>query len=86
MHGEFVSLKQRQVGWPFIELNRQLPEFLRLGKPDKHLSLALQQFSLQFSYQNPSDLSKSTSPYFYIDGIVAVYLSKMAATMVGTNY
>ena len=30
---------------------------------------------------------KSASPYFYIhvDGIVAVYLSKMAATVAGSN-
>ena len=70
----------------FIELNRQLPEFLRLGKPDKHLSLALQQFSPWFSHYNPSNSTKSTSPYFYIGGIVAVYLSKMAATMTGTSF
>ena len=44
MHGEFVSLKQRPVR-SFIELTQQLPEFLRLCKPAKHLSLALQQRS-----------------------------------------
>ena len=49
------------------ELNRQLPEFLRLGKPDKHLSLALQQFS-----PRPSNSSKIISPYFYIGGTVVV--------------
>ena len=62
-----------------------MPEFLRLGKPDKRLSLALQQLSPWFSHYNPSDSTKSTSPYFYIGGIVAAYLSKMAATMIGTK-
>ena len=50
MHGEFVSLKQRPVTSRavFTELNRQLPEFLRLGKPGKHLSLALPIFPTIF--------------------------------------
>ena len=30
-----------------------------------------------------SNSSKNTSPYFYIDGLVAVYLSKMVAIVVG---
>ena len=87
MHGEFVSVKQRpvQVGLSFIELNQQLPEFLQLGKPDKRLSLALQQLSPWFSHYNPRNSTKSTSPYIYIGGIVAVYLSMMAATMIGTS-
>ena len=62
-----------------------MPEFLWLCKPDKHLSLALQQLSPWFSHYNPSNSTKSTSPCFYIGGIVAVHLSKMAATMIGTS-
>ena len=87
MHGEFVSLKQRPVTSRavFYRINSALPEVLRLCKPDKHLSLALQQLSPWFSHYNPSNSTKSTSPCFYIGGIVAVHLSKMAATMIGTT-
>ena len=37
-----------------------------------------------FPFKN-SNSSKSTSPYFYIGGFVAVYLSKMATTMDGSS-
>ena len=60
-----------------------LPKLLCLGQPDKYLSLTFKQFYPRFLRYKHSNSSKSTSPYFYIGGFVAVYLSKMAATMVG---
>ena len=38
---------------------------------------------ITFLMLKKSNSSKCASPYFYIGGFVAVYLSKIAATMVG---
>ena len=55
--------------------------FMTGYKPVKYLSLTVKQFYPRFSEKKKhSNSSKSASPYFYIGGFVAVYLSKMAAT------
>ena len=43
-------------------------------------------FTQGFSIKKHSNSSNSASPYFYIGGFVAVYLSKMAATMVESRF
>ena len=54
-----------------------------LVKPAKYPNLIFKQFYPRFFYLKRSISSKRALPFFYIGGFVTVYLSKMAATMVG---
>ena len=85
MHGEFVSLKQRPLTNRAVcyRIELAVAKTFMPGKPAKYLSLTLKQFYPRFFSLKHSNSSKSVSPYSYMGGFVAVYLSKMAATMVG---
>ena len=74
-----------QVVQSVTGLNWPLPKLVCLGKPAKYLRLTFKQFYPRFSGKNHSNSSKRTSPYFYTDGFVAVYLFKIVATMVGPS-
>ena len=60
-------------------------QILCLGKQAKYLSLIFKQLYPRVFGWKHSNSSNSTSPYFYIGGFVAAYLSKMAATIVGSS-
>ena len=88
---EFVRLKRRpmplEVGRSFTGLNWPLPKHLCLGyqtktSPTWHSN----NFAQDFPIKTMSNSSKSTTPYFYRGGFVAVYLSKIAATMVVSSF
>ena len=85
VHGELVSLKQRPMTSRAVcyRIELAFAKILCLGKPAKYLNLTFKQFYPRFSRSKQSNSSKSVWPYFYIGGFVAVYLSEMAATMVG---
>ena len=61
------------LNWPLLKL-------LFLDKPVKYLSLNVTQC---VSVKNIVIHQKCASSYFYIGGFVVVYLSKIAATIVG---
>ena len=67
------------------EMELVVAKILCLGKPAKYLRLTFKQFYPRFFSLEHSNSSKSASPYFYIGGFVAVYLSKMTATMDGST-
>ena len=78
MNGEFVSMKQRYVTSRAVcyRIGLAVAKLVCLGKPVKYFSLTFKQFYPRFFRLKHNNSSKCASPYFYIAGFVAVYLSK----------